>query len=323
MSVFRLPKDLCKKLTSVMTEFWWSSGEKKRKIAWVSWQKMCRTKEEGGLGFHDIEQFNQALLGKQAWRIWSRPQSLVARVLKSRYHRRCDFWEAGVGTRPSFAWRSMLFGRALLKEGLVRDIGDGKDTNVWRENWLIDRVPKTPMYKQGTIVDLTLSVSDLLIAGSGSWNVDLIRQTFAEDDAELILKIKTHINRSDGLKWGFTPNGCYSSQSGRKLLGILRDIQHPQTSLMPPIEKNLWKAIWKIRAPTKLKHFLWRTMSGAVPVKERLNTRGLQLDSRCSLCHLESESICHLLFTCSFAKEVWDRSGVQLPAAGFSRFQSF
>ena len=64
-------------------------------------------------------------------------------------------------------------------------------------------------------------------------------------------------------------------------------------------------------------------MSGAVPVKERLNSRGLQLDARCSLCHLHSESICHLLFSCPFAKEVWDRSGVQLPAAGFSRSSVF
>lgn len=39
MYVFRLPKDLCKELISVMTEFWWSSGEKKRKIAWVSWKR--------------------------------------------------------------------------------------------------------------------------------------------------------------------------------------------------------------------------------------------------------------------------------------------
>ncbi|CAN6858026.1 unnamed protein product, partial [Brassica oleracea] len=112
-------------------------------------------------------------------------------------------------------------------------------------------------------------------------------------------------------------------QSGRKLLELLKERQQPLHVGLPPIEKNLWKAIWKIRAPLKLKHFLWRVLAGAVPVKERLNSRGLHLDSRCRLCQASSESICHLLFSCPFAKEVWDRSGVQLPLNGFSRSSVF
>lgn len=77
MFVFQLPKELCARITSAIVEFWWRSGDKKRKIPWVAREKLCKPKEVGGLGFHDIGRFNQALLCKQAWRIWSRPDSLV------------------------------------------------------------------------------------------------------------------------------------------------------------------------------------------------------------------------------------------------------
>ena len=66
MFVFKLPKDLCAKLTSAMRDFWWSNGGSRRKLPWVSLETMCKSKEEGGLGFHDIGRFNQALLYKQA-----------------------------------------------------------------------------------------------------------------------------------------------------------------------------------------------------------------------------------------------------------------
>lgn len=65
MSVFLLPKDLCAKITSALIEFWGSRGDKKRKIPWVSWQHLCKPKSEGGMGFHDLNRFNKALLGKQ------------------------------------------------------------------------------------------------------------------------------------------------------------------------------------------------------------------------------------------------------------------
>ena len=182
MSVFRLPKDLCARITSAIVEYWWGSGDKKRKIPWVAWQKLCKPKEQGGLGFHDIGKFNQALLGKQAWRIWNNPDSLVAKVLKGKYFRRGNFLECGLGSRPSFVWRSIMHGRELLQQGLFRHTGNGISSNVWVEKWIIDTIPRPPMYKANSVVNLALKVSDLLIEGTSVWNQPLLRQTFTPED---------------------------------------------------------------------------------------------------------------------------------------------
>ncbi|KAL1211890.1 putative mitochondrial protein [Cardamine amara subsp. amara] len=144
MSCFKLPVDTCKNITSAMVEFWWNNEKEKRKIPWVSWRSMCRLKEKGGLGFRDIGRFNQASLGKQAWRIWENSSSLLAQILKHKYFKNKSFLTCGYGTRPSYAWRSILFGQELLNKGLIKSIGNGEDTKVWSDNWLNDVYPRSP-----------------------------------------------------------------------------------------------------------------------------------------------------------------------------------
>jgi len=65
MSCFMLPNSLCNELNSLVRNFWWGQKDKERKMAWVSWEKLCTRKSEGGMGFKDLRAFNMALLAKQ------------------------------------------------------------------------------------------------------------------------------------------------------------------------------------------------------------------------------------------------------------------
>ena len=51
MSFFKIPDFLCDELTSMIRNFWWGQKQDERKMAWLSWDKMCVPKSCGRMGF--------------------------------------------------------------------------------------------------------------------------------------------------------------------------------------------------------------------------------------------------------------------------------
>ncbi|KAH0879942.1 hypothetical protein HID58_067336 [Brassica napus] len=74
------------------------------------------------------------------------------------------------------------------------------------------------MYRQNSIVDLTLLVSDLRLPNSSAWDIQKVFDTFTEEDAARILKIKLSLDKQDTDVWSFTKDGVYTTRSGYKML---------------------------------------------------------------------------------------------------------
>jgi hypothetical protein len=108
----------------------------KKKMHWRSWEWLTTPKSMGGMGFRDMGLFNQAMLGKQCWRILTEPDSLCAKVLKGRYFPNCTFLDAPQPRSSSFTWRSLMYGKEILMKGVLWRVGDGKTIRINKDNWI-------------------------------------------------------------------------------------------------------------------------------------------------------------------------------------------
>lgn len=322
MSCFKLTKKSCDNLTKAMTDFWWNSLEHKRKMHWLSWTKLCLAKKQGGLGFKDIQSFNQALLAKQAWRILNHPESLLARVFKSMYFKSSDFLSAKNGPRPSYAWRSIQFGKDLLRQGLRKYIGNGETVSVWVDHWIEGDVRRAPLMKN-IFVDLLLRVSDLINFQKNCWNMEKLHELFYQEDIDRILAMKTAFGEEDYWVWVHNRNGSYSVKSGYWFINNLRRKEEIREAEARPSLNDLKADIWKLQTAPKIKTFIWRAVSNAISVGELLVKRGIKMDPCCQDCGAQEESINHIIFQCSIARQVWALANVSHPENGFNKVSHF
>jgi hypothetical protein len=103
----------------MMARFWWGHKENEKKMAWMSWKKLGRCKDQGSMGFRDLECFDLALLAKQGWRLFQNPDTLVSCIFKEKYYPEDNFLMSTLGRRPSYAWRSIWASKNLLQAGMI------------------------------------------------------------------------------------------------------------------------------------------------------------------------------------------------------------
>ena len=206
-----------------MGRFWWGYKENETKMAWISWEKLGRAKDKGGLGYRDLEKFNLVLLAKQGWRLLQFPESLVAKVMKQKYYPNGTFLIAQLGRNPSYAWRSIWQGRELLNERLFWRIGNGQSVHIWSDRWIptpLSYAIQTPI--QGFLDEA--KVCSLIDENTNWWNIGLINEIFNNEEAAVICNIPICPQRQmDKLVWMGTKNGEFFVRSAYHLAMSKKD----------------------------------------------------------------------------------------------------
>ena len=59
-SIFILPKRVIRDIENLLRSFLWSGTDLKKHSAKIAWKHVCKKKNEGGLGFKDMEVWNRA-----------------------------------------------------------------------------------------------------------------------------------------------------------------------------------------------------------------------------------------------------------------------
>ncbi|XP_021720023.1 uncharacterized protein LOC110687709 [Chenopodium quinoa] len=182
MGVYKFPCSVIEKIGSAMARFFWGQKGTRRKVHWRSWAAMCTPKCQGGMGFRDLNVFNDAFLGRQAWRLVIKDDSLLSKVMKAKYYPNCSFLDASLGYVGSYSWRSIWSSKSLVKEGVILRIGNGSTVNIWEDPWVAD---KSRRYVTTEPCKGLNQVSDLIDFSRFEWNVDLISSHFNERDKKM------------------------------------------------------------------------------------------------------------------------------------------
>lgn len=151
--------------------------------------------------FRDFSSFNNSLVAKQSWRLLQYLESLVAKVLQARYYKASNFLRAKLGHKPSFIWRSIVWGNQVIQKEIRWRVGDREKIIVHNERW----IPRPTTFKllSTPTLDNDATVSNL-IHRDNRWTTELVKQYFMEGDTDLILNIPLpKTPHKDSILWHF------------------------------------------------------------------------------------------------------------------------
>jgi len=282
-----LPNWAIKAIDKIRRGFLWRGRKEARGgHCLISWPKVCRHLELGGLGISDLKRLNCALRARWPW-------------LRK--------------TEPNKPWANLPIQvskdvECLISMAVITELGDGTNTLFWKDRWLdghsiqelaprVFALVSNRRANKRTVRE-ALTNEKWLEDIQGAISVEGLLEFLEVWD--LLSLVELQVGTPDKHIWRLSNSGEYSAKSAYEVL-------FQGAVYFRPAER-----IWKSHAPPKCRFFMWLVAHNRCWTADRLARRGLPHPTSCLLCDQEEENIQHLLVGCVFSRQFW-----------FSLFQRF
>ena len=209
------PTHLCEKLDKINRDFLWGSTSEKRRLHLVGWNKIIRSKEEGGLGIQAAKFKNLALLAKLNWSLNQEKESIWVKVILRKYYSVDKMRARDLDKLPcSPNWRAIKAGFQTFANGICWGVGNGERINIWFDSWIRGNSLRELIEGPLTQREIDMKLSDLLLDTMQGWKWEAL-------SFELLASIKDRIKAiprqlvgrgEDVIMWKFSKDGEFTTK---------------------------------------------------------------------------------------------------------------
>nr|GEY47453.1 RNA-directed DNA polymerase, eukaryota, reverse transcriptase zinc-binding domain protein [Tanacetum cinerariifolium] len=279
MSIFKVPIGVLNHLKSIRRNFFYGVDGSDRKLAWIDWNMVLTSKNNGGLGVSSFFAHNRALFFK----------TLDTRKLIPRR----SPWQDVI-----LAIHSLQSKGINLMDFIQKKVGNGENTSFWDDSWLGEVALKV-LYKRLYALEMckSISVAEKMSHPSLSHSFCRMPRGGVEHENYGLLCSKV----ADLVLPNISDRWCWSLEGSQEFLVKSSRILIDNTILPKAEVPTRWLKV----VPIKVNVHAWRFCLDKLPTRANLSLRGMDVPSiACPFCKSAVESSSHIFFACPLARQV-------------------
>ncbi|XP_039053962.1 uncharacterized protein LOC120196158 [Hibiscus syriacus] len=241
-----LPKGTCNELERTIRNFFWGQTSERRGVHLVNWDILCNR---------------------------------LKGVLRSKYKVKERIPETLPHRSGSQLWRSISSLWSNFRSNLSWNIGDGRDAEFWRDDWL------SGVGQQLFLIVRTTTVKSMqnnnrkvrnLVTSRGTWNWDKLTPLLPDSILRRLEATPPPLadNLADSPGWSASEQRTFTLRSAYKIIANTDNIQ----------EDKIWEIIAKHNNIPRIRTLLWLIRRESLLTNSERARRNMTMEESCPMC---------------------------------------